>query len=60
MWCPNRNIHLSAQYLLGKENIIADEELRVMKECSDWLLNRSVFRQIERHFPEMNVNLFAS
>ena len=56
----NRNIHLSAQYLPGKENTIADEESRVMKDRYDWRLNRSVFRQIERHFPEMNVDLFSS
>ena len=60
MWCLNRNIRLSVQYLPGKENTIADEESRVMKDSSDGLLNRSVFRQIECHFPEMNVGLFAS
>ena len=31
-----------------------------MKDRSDWLLNREVFRKILRRFPRLNVDLFAS
>ena len=60
MWCLQRDISLSAQYLPGKDNTIADQESREMKDRSDWLLNREVFRKILRHFPRLNVDLFAS
>ena len=60
MWCLERQIHLSAQHLQGVENTVADEELRVMKDCSDRKLKVRVFQQIQSHFPDLNVDLFAS
>ena len=60
MWCLQRDITLSAQYLPGKDNTIADQESREMKDRSDWLLNREVFGMILRRFPSLNVDLFAS
>ena len=35
MWCLNKNIHLSAQYLPGNENTIPAKESRVMKDSSN-------------------------
>ena len=60
MWYLQRDISLSAQYLPGKDNTIADQESREMKDRSDWLLNREVFRKILCHFPHLNMDLFAS
>ena len=60
MWCLQRDISLSAQYLPGKDNTIVDQELREMKDRSDWLLNREVFGKILHRFPHLNVDLFAS
>ena len=57
---PERHITLLTQYLLGKDNTIADQNLREMKDHSNWLLHREVFRMILCRFPSMNINLFAS
>ena len=53
-------ISLSAQYFLGKDNTIADQESGEVKGHTDWLLNREVFRKILHRFPCLNVDLFAS
>lgn len=37
---------LVAQHLPGKENVTADEESRVMKDRSDWMLNPGIFKKI--------------
>uniref|UniRef100_A0A1X7TQQ5 Reverse transcriptase RNase H-like domain-containing protein n=1 Tax=Amphimedon queenslandica TaxID=400682 RepID=A0A1X7TQQ5_AMPQE len=46
MWCLQRDILLTAQHLLGKENVIADRESRVMKDCSDWMLNLEIQKHL--------------
>ena len=60
MWCLRRGMNLSAEYLPGKENTIADEESRAMKDRSDWMLTTEVFKRISCRFPHLNVDLFAS
>lgn len=60
MWCLERQILVSAQYLPGKDNVIADMESRVMRDHSDWKLNPNVFQRIHSRFPSLNVDLFAS
>ena len=60
MWCLERGILLSAQYLPGEENVRADAESREMKDRSDWKLNPSIFRKIRGHFPDLSIDLFAS
>lgn len=57
-WCLQRDIRLSTQCLPGSENITVDEESRVMKDRSNWLLNRQVFRKILLCFLSMDVDLF--
>ena len=44
-----REIILSAQHLPGKDNTTADQELREMKDCSDWMLSLAVL-SILGHF----------
>uniref|UniRef100_A0A1X7TD04 Reverse transcriptase RNase H-like domain-containing protein n=1 Tax=Amphimedon queenslandica TaxID=400682 RepID=A0A1X7TD04_AMPQE len=60
MWCLQRDILLTAQHLPGKENVIADRESRVMKDRSKWMLNPVIFHEIQRHFPCLEINLFAT
>ena len=60
MWCLERGILILAQYLPGEENIRADRESWVMRDRSDWMLNPLIFRGILRHFPDRNIDLFAS
>ena len=35
MWCLERNIHIHAQHLPGNVNIVADRELRSIRDRSD-------------------------
>ena len=60
LWCMERDISVQAQHLAGKLNCTADEESRVMKDRSDWMLCPSVFRQINRILGPLEVDLFAS
>ena len=60
MWCLERQIHLTAQHLPGKDNVRADTESRQMKDRSDWMLNPSIFHSIVGTFPYLEVDLFAT
>ena len=60
MWCLERGILITAQYIPGEENIRADTESRVMRDRSDWMLNPTLFQRIQRRFPNLEIDLFAS
>ena len=49
-----------AEHLPGMYNTIADEESRVIKDRSDWMLNTKVFQAIQRQMGPLSVDLFAS
>ena len=57
MW---RDIHLVAQHLQGKLNVIADAESRALFDRTDWMVQPSVFRKIDRRTGPLEVDLFAS
>ena len=59
LWCLRQGISLKAQHLPGKDNVIADEESRVMKDRSDWMLNPTVFNKMKQ-IQAMEIDLFAS
>ena len=59
-WCLSRNISLQATHLAGIRNITADEESRVMKDRSDWMLCPRVFNKINQVMGPLQVDLFAS
>ena len=44
--CINRDITLTAEHLPGVMNTVADDESRVMKDRSDWMLNPQIFHHI--------------
>ena len=56
----NRDITLTAEQLPGILNMIADEESRVMKDWSDWMLDPQVFQQIQERWGPLEVDMFAS
>ena len=39
-WCLQRGVTLSAEYLLGKSNVIADQESRLLLSSAEWMLNQ--------------------
>ena len=60
LWCMDRNITLKAVHLAGKLNVTADEESRVMKDRSDWMLCPKIFKKINKEMGPLHVDLFAS
>ena len=60
MWCLERNIHITAQYLPGSQNVIADAESRVATNRIDWRLNPAIFAKIDHLFGPLKVDLFAT
>ena len=60
LWCMERDTSVQAQHLAGKLNETADEESRVMKDRSDWMLCPEVFQTINYKLGPLEVDLFAS
>lgn len=60
VWCLDRNIHLTAAFLPGVQNKEADELSRVFNDDLEWSLHADIFCQIQSHFPDISVDLFAS
>ena len=58
--CMNRNITLWAVHLAGKMNVIADEESRLMKDRTDWMLCPNIFWSLNQRLGPLTVDLFAS
>ena len=59
-WAEARNIHLSAVYLPGQLNLIADTLSRLINLDSEWMLNPSIFRHVCSTYSITNVDLFAT
>ena len=59
-WCMNRDITLVAEHLPGVLNTIADQESRVMRDRSDWMLNPRIFSKIQQKWGPLEVDMFAS
>ena len=59
-WCLDYQVHLTAEYLLGVENKITDEESRVTKDCCNWMIHSQVFNQINMRWGPLEVDIFAS
>ena len=56
----NRDITLVAEHLPGVLNTIADQESRVMRDRSDWMLNPRIFSKIQQKWGPLEVDMFAS
>ena len=59
-WCLDHQVHLTAEYLPGVENKIADKESRVTKDHCDWMIHPEVFNQINTRLGPLEVDMFAS
>ena len=59
MWCLERNIHITSQYLPGYQNTVADAESRVVTNRTDcsWKLNPAIFANINQLLGPLEVNL---
>ena len=59
-WCITRNIWLSAIYLPGRYNIVADTRSRKFNDNTEWMLNHEVFNNVVARYGMPDIDLFAS
>ena len=61
-WCINHGVWLSASFLPGVENTLADKESRQFNDRTEWALDQDVFNTICIHFDKAkpDIDLFAS
>ena len=59
-WCIQQNIWLTATYVPGQFNTIADHYSRHFNEQTEWQLNTEIFQCIVVHFGKPDIDLFAS
>jgi hypothetical protein len=59
-WCKQRGIWVSANYLPGICNTIADRESRVFHDGTEWMLDPSVLQDIFLRLGKCDIDLFAS
>ncbi|CAB3988568.1 Hypothetical predicted protein [Paramuricea clavata] len=43
-WCETKRLYLLAQHVPGKNNVVADEESRKMRDHNDWKIDSTVIR----------------
>ena len=60
MWALSKDIVLTAEYIPGSTNCVADAESRTLKDRTDWKLNPLIFRAINQSLGPLEVDLFAS
>lgn len=57
-WCVTNDVWVTAEYLPGKDNVLADWESRHFQDYSAWKLNVKIFCQIRQQY-SLEVDLFA-
>ncbi len=60
LWAQSRNIQLSAAYVPGVDNVLADKESRIHNTDTEWKLHVEWFEHIVSHFGMPDIDLFAS
>ena len=58
-WAESRGNKLSAAYIKGTDNIVADRESRRTNIDTEWMLEPRVFRELCKRFTTPRVDLFA-
>ena len=59
-WCLHKGITVSAEYLPGQENWIADKESQWIQTAVEWKLHGEVFSLIQKVLGPCQIDLFAS
>ena len=61
LWCAQQQVTLRPFYLPGHLNSVADMLSRSSQVLgTEWTLHAAIFRQILVHFPDLDVDLFAT
>jgi hypothetical protein len=58
--CDSAQIHLTIRHIRGRLNVLADGLSRTQALPTEWTLHLEVFREIQKLFPQMEVDLFAT
>jgi len=58
--CLQNGLTITAEYLPGKNNVLADRLSRETTDSSDWKLDPVVFAELNKRFGPFTVDLFAS
>ena len=58
-FCLKKKIHLTAEYLPGSMNIIADKLSRNFHDSSNWRLNPQLFKVLDQRWGPLMIDLFA-
>lgn len=59
-WCIDKNIWISAEFLPGSENVLADKESRIFNDSTEWMLDKDVFTSVVEILGYPDIDLFAS
>ena len=62
MWnfAADRNLTLSAVYVPGEENQIADKKSRVFQDSLEWMLHPALFQALQKEVGCFSIDLFAT
>lgn len=58
-FCLEKQITLTAEYLPGRNNQVADRESRDYRDRSNWMLRKDIFRAITERMGMIDIDLFA-
>src|SRR5438105_6718177 len=58
--CLKKNIKLKAQYLPGRDNILADYASCIKFNRNDWILNPKIFSRLNTLWDPFTVDMFAN
>lgn len=59
-WCLQRGITISAEYLPGVDNCVADQESRLLQSSAEWKLNKQVLLHVIKTMGNCSIDLFAT
>ena len=60
LWCVQRDIWISATYLPGELNTVADTRSRKFNDNIEWMLHPEIFSKVTAKFGKPDIDLFAS
>lgn len=60
LWAMNKGIYLSAEFLPGSDNTMADGASRIFDENTEWTLMNSVYTKLLDNSGPFSIDLFAS
>lgn len=50
IWCFSKGIYISAVNIPGKNNKIPDYSSQEFNDCSEWMLNKTIFKNLSQRF----------